>query len=90
MLQGKKELAAVDSTELNDENDNLNGSESEDTPMDDQEDSASDIDSDEEQRRYDSDPCNVINILIENDHENILLCANTQSSLYCILISKYK
>ncbi|XP_077220262.1 ftsJ-like methyltransferase family protein [Tasmannia lanceolata] len=51
-IKGKKELLAVDSTELNDENDNFRDSESEENPVD-QEDSTSDLDSDEEQRRYD-------------------------------------
>eukprot|EP00268_Persea_americana_P012124 TRINITY_DN1508_c0_g1_i2.p1 TRINITY_DN1508_c0_g1~~TRINITY_DN1508_c0_g1_i2.p1 ORF type:complete len:850 (-),score=220.80 TRINITY_DN1508_c0_g1_i2:304-2853(-) len=55
-IKGKKELAAVDSTELNGENDDLRDSESEDTPADVyQKDATSDIDSDEEQRRYDGE-----------------------------------
>lgn len=82
MIQGKKELAAVDSTELNDENDDLKGSESEDTPEDVyQKDATSDIDSDEEQRRYVPNPSNVSSMLIENGPQNILLCANTIISL---------
>ncbi|XP_058088799.1 adoMet-dependent rRNA methyltransferase spb1 [Magnolia sinica] len=53
-IKGKKELRAVDSTEFIDENDDFNDSEVEENPAASyKEDSPSDIDSDDEQRRYD-------------------------------------
>ncbi|XP_058088778.1 uncharacterized protein LOC131235582 [Magnolia sinica] len=55
--KGKKELQAADSTQFIDENDDLNDSEGEETPAASyKEDSPSDIDSDDEQRRNDDQP----------------------------------
>lgn len=51
-IKGKKELVAVDSSEFNDENDDVKDSENEEGPVH-QDDSHGDVDSDEEQRRYD-------------------------------------
>ncbi|KAK6240918.1 Ribosomal RNA methyltransferase [Theobroma cacao] len=52
-IKGKKDLAAVDSTEYDDGNNDLRGSEDEENQDKTEEESSSDIDSDEERRRYD-------------------------------------
>ncbi|KAK8606061.1 hypothetical protein V6N13_102830 [Hibiscus sabdariffa] len=53
-IKGKKDLEAVDSTEFDDDDDNLRGSEDEQNIEGSTEDeSSSDVDSDEERRRYD-------------------------------------
>ncbi|XP_021287222.1 adoMet-dependent rRNA methyltransferase spb1 [Herrania umbratica] len=52
-IKGKKDLAAVDSTECDDGNNDLRGSEDEETQDKTEDESSSDIDSDEERRRYD-------------------------------------
>lgn len=51
VLQGKKDLVAVDSTEYEDENGDMGDSENEE-PRETQQDSSSDVDSDEERRRF--------------------------------------
>lgn len=51
VLQGKKDLVAVDSNEYDDENGHLGDSENEETHRATEEDSSSDLDSDEERRR---------------------------------------
>ncbi|XP_015866431.3 adoMet-dependent rRNA methyltransferase spb1 [Ziziphus jujuba] len=52
-IKGKKDLIAVDSNEYDDENGHLGDSENEETHRATEEDSSSDLDSDEERRRYD-------------------------------------
>ncbi|KAI3903156.1 hypothetical protein MKW98_031810 [Papaver atlanticum] len=54
-IKGKKDLEIVDSTELDDETGNLGDSENEDQETRIQNDSSSDIDTDEEQQRYDDE-----------------------------------
>ncbi|ONH91120.1 hypothetical protein PRUPE_8G094400 [Prunus persica] len=53
-IKGKKDLVAVDSTEYDGENGDLGDSENEESHEQTQEESSSDIDSDEERRRYDA------------------------------------
>ncbi|XP_008236913.1 PREDICTED: putative rRNA methyltransferase [Prunus mume] len=53
-IKGKKDLVAVDSTEYDGENGDLGDSENEESHEQTQEASSSDIDSDEERRRYDA------------------------------------
>ncbi|XVE49031.1 hypothetical protein DITRI_Ditri01bG0049200 [Diplodiscus trichospermus] len=52
-IKGKKDLAAVDSTEFDDGNDDLRGSEDEENQEKTEDESSVDIDSDEERKRYD-------------------------------------
>ncbi|KAK9286161.1 hypothetical protein L1049_014543 [Liquidambar formosana] len=52
-IKGKKDLAAVDSTEFDDENGNMADSENEETIEEAEEHSHNDMDSDEERKRYD-------------------------------------
>lgn len=52
-IKGKNDLVAVDSTEFDGENGNVGDSESEELREETQQESSSDVDSDEERRRYD-------------------------------------
>lgn len=52
VLQGKKDLVAVDSTELEEEDRNLRDSDDEETRKESQEQCLSDLDSDDERRRW--------------------------------------
>lgn len=52
ILQGKKDLVAVDSTELEEEDRNLRDSDDEETRKESQEQCLSDLDSDDERRRW--------------------------------------
>ncbi|OMO75630.1 hypothetical protein COLO4_25956 [Corchorus olitorius] len=52
-IKGKKDLAAVDSTEYDDGNNDLRGSEDEENQEKTEDESSSDVDSEEERRRYD-------------------------------------